>query len=158
MLFLQKKIGAPMSTKRVILHQLSKLVRMFRWIFLQQTQVRYILYKLFPIESGALLWVHVSQADGRLLTQDVQALEIIWFTLDQLAGNCFKAILHGNGYLRGPNRGLSQKVVVLVIKEDWRQSQDIASRMVAGSNLVAGKFFGVEIFVQATFDASVLFH
>ena len=34
--------------------------------------------------------------------------------LDQLAGNCFK----GAGYLREPNRGLSQKVVVSVVKED----------------------------------------
>ena len=61
--------------------------------------------------------MHVSQADGRLLSQDVQALEKIWFTLYQLAADSFKAILQGTGYLRGPNRGLSQKMVVLVVKK-----------------------------------------
>ena len=49
--------------------------------------------------------------------QDVQAQEKIWFTLDQLAVDRFKAILQGTGYLRGPNHGLSQKVVVSVVKK-----------------------------------------
>ena len=49
--------------------------------------------------------------------QDVQAQEKIWFTLDQLAVDRFKAILQGTGYLRGPNQGLSQDVVVLVVKK-----------------------------------------
>ena len=69
-----------------------------------------------PWEVAPVAWVS-KQSRTRLLSQDVQALEKIWFTLDQLAGDHFKAILQGTGYLRGPNCGLSQKVVVWVLKK-----------------------------------------
>ena len=109
-------------------------------------------------QSRAPLRVHVSQADGRLLSQDVQALEKIWFTLDQLAGDRFKAILQGTGYLRGPKLGLSQKVVVSVVKKtDGRVKTSRVERSRVRISVPA-RFFRREIFVEATYDASALFH
>ena len=43
--------------------------------------------------------------------EDALALEKVWFTLDQLASDRFKAILQGTGHLRGTNCGVSQKMV-----------------------------------------------
>ena len=93
--------------------------------------------------------MHVCQADRRLLSQDVQALEKICFNLDQLVGDGFKVILEGTGYMRGPNRGLNQNVVILVVKKTGGR---VKASLVERSRVqisVPARFFRREIFVES---------
>ena len=76
-----------------------------------------------------------------LLLQDVQTLEKIWFTLHQLAGNRFKVILQGTGYLRGPIPWVESEGGHFGRKEDLLQSQDIASQKAMVLNLGACNVF-----------------
>ena len=56
------------------------------------------------------------QSHACLLFQDVQDLENIWSTLDQLAGNRYK-VPQGTGYLKRANRGLNQRVAAKSLKD-----------------------------------------
>ena len=83
------------------------------------------------------------QSCAGLLSQDVKALAIVWFTPDLLANSHFKVVSQGNDFQKGPHHGLSQKVVILVGCEINDKVKSCVERSVV-YNLANARIFEVK--------------